>query len=131
MKIMLLAALLTSSSAFAASSLTLASYLKVQEALAADDFKTSLISHQALCTKDAKTIGSAYKDCNKSFKNIDELRTSFKVLSEVYIKNIPASDLKGSTKASCPMAAARWIQKDGSLRNPYYGKSMLECGEKI
>jgi hypothetical protein len=130
MKMIILAALLCSSSAFA-SSLTLGRYLKVQEALAADDFKTSLSTHQELCSKDAKAIGPAYKDCNKSFKNIDELRTSFKVLSEVYIKNIPLSDLKGVTKASCPMASARWIQKDGALRNPYYGKSMLECGEKI
>ena len=130
MKKIILAALLCSSSAFA-SSLTLGSYLKVQEALAADDFKTSLSSHKELCTKDAKAIGAAYKDCSKSFKNIDELRTSFKVLSEVYIKNIPASELKGATKASCPMASARWIQKEGDLRNPYYGKSMLECGEKI
>jgi hypothetical protein len=62
---------------------------------------------------------------------IDELRSSFKILSEVYIKNIPSSELKGATKASCPMASARWIQKEGNLRNPYYGKSMLECGEKI
>lgn len=130
MKLLLLAAILTSSSAFAASSLTLASYLKVQEALAADDFKTSLTSHTALCAQDGKSL-SAYKDCSKKFKNIDELRTSFKTLSEIYIKNIPASDLKGATKATCPMAAARWIQKDGDLRNPYYGKSMLECGEKI
>lgn len=126
----ILAALLCSSSAFA-SSLTLGSYLKIQEALAADDFKTSLSAHKELCTKDAMAIGSGYKDCQKSFKNIDELRSSFKALSEVYIKNIPASELKGATKASCPMASARWIQKDGNLKNPYYGKSMLECGEKI
>lgn len=130
MKKIILAAVLCSTSAFA-SSLTLSSYLKVQESLAADDFKTSLAAHKELCTKDAKAIGSAYKDCNKSFKSIDELRTSFKTLSEVYIKNIPSADLKGATKASCPMASARWIQKDGDLRNPYYGKSMLECGEKI
>lgn len=130
MKLLIVAALVCTSSAFAAS-LTLTSYLKVQEALAADDFKTSLSSHRELCQKDAKVIGAAYKDCNKSFQNIDELRTSFKSLSEVYIKNIPATDLKGATKATCPMASARWIQKDGDLRNPYYGKSMLECGEKI
>lgn len=126
----LLIATLSMSSAFA-SSLSLSRYLKVQEALAADDFKSSLVTHKELCASDAKAIGPAYKDCNKSFKNIDELRSSFKVLSEIYIKNIPGSELKGATKASCPMASARWIQKEGNLRNPYYGKSMLECGEKI
>jgi hypothetical protein len=64
----LLTAALCMSSAFA-STLSLSRYLKVQEALAADDFKSSLASHKELCTADAKTIGPAYKDCNKSFKN--------------------------------------------------------------
>jgi hypothetical protein len=31
------------------------------------------------------------------------------------------------------MADAYWLQKTGDdeLRNPYYGKSMLTCGEKV
>ena len=36
--------------------------------------------------------------------------------------------------AFCPMAyggkGAFWIQRDGPLANPYYGKAMLNCGEK-
>jgi len=35
--------------------------------------------------------------------------------------------------AFCPMAfdskGAEWIQQDGALENPYYGQSMLRCGE--
>jgi Cu(I)/Ag(I) efflux system membrane fusion protein len=35
--------------------------------------------------------------------------------------------------AFCPMAfdskGAEWIQEDGPLENPYYGKAMLRCGE--
>jgi Cu(I)/Ag(I) efflux system membrane fusion protein len=29
----------------------------------------------------------------------------------------------------CPMAEADWLQIDDKTRNPYYGSSMLECGE--
>lgn len=121
--------ILGSSHAFGAG-LTLAGYVKVQEALAADDYKSALTAHKDLCTKDAKLLG-VYKDCQKPFKNIEELRTSFKPLSEIYLAKVPAAELKGLIKANCPMASARWIQKEGALRNPYYGKSMLECGEKI
>lgn len=33
----------------------------------------------------------------------------------------------------CPMIDGYWLQKKGDavLRNPYYGKSMLRCGEKV
>jgi multidrug efflux pump subunit AcrA (membrane-fusion protein) len=29
----------------------------------------------------------------------------------------------------CPMADADWLQLDRTVRNPYYGKSMLDCGQ--
>jgi hypothetical protein len=29
----------------------------------------------------------------------------------------------------CSMAEAEWLQKDDVLSNPYYGASMLNCGE--
>lgn len=107
------------------------SYVKMQESLAADDFKTSLDTHKTICEKEIQKFKSEYKDCNKQFKDIEELRTSFKTLSEVYIKHGDKKDMKGLITASCPMANAKWIQKNGSLKNPYYGKSMLECGEKL
>ena len=126
----LIALLLLGSTHVFAAGLTPSAYVRVQEALAADDFKTALTAHKDLCTKDAKLLGT-YKDCQKPFKGVEELRTSFKALSEVYISQVPSTELKGLIKANCPMASARWIQKEGALRNPYYGKSMLECGEKI
>lgn len=30
----------------------------------------------------------------------------------------------------CPMVDKQWMQKGEAVRNPYYGKSMLACGEK-
>jgi hypothetical protein len=31
----------------------------------------------------------------------------------------------------CPMAKKGWLQRDKKVRNPYYGKSMLTCGELV
>jgi hypothetical protein len=30
----------------------------------------------------------------------------------------------------CPMVNKQWMQKGSKVSNPYYGKSMLTCGEK-
>jgi hypothetical protein len=129
MKYTLVFGLLLSSTAFSGE-LKYANYLRVQEALASDDFKTGLSEHKKLCDSDLKKV-SGYKDCGKDFKNIDELRESFKKVSEIYIKQGDKKDMKGLILASCPMASAQWIQKEGGIKNPYYGKSMLLCGEKI
>ncbi len=121
---------LLSVSAFA-HDLSYGPYLKMQEALAADDFKTSLDSHKFICDRELIHYKDDYKDCGKKFKDIAELRNSFKTLSEVYLANGDKKEVKSLTKANCSMAKAKWVQKNGELRNPYYGKSMLECGEKI
>ena len=34
----------------------------------------------------------------------------------------------GVRVAFCPMAMRPWLQRDGALRNPYYGSQMLTCG---
>lgn len=107
------------------------SYIKMQEALASDDFKLAKNIHETICKKELDHYTSDYKDCKKKFKNIEELRDSFKQLSELFIKNGDKTKMSGLTKAFCPMAKANWIQKDGDLKNPYYGKSMLDCGQKI
>jgi membrane fusion protein, copper/silver efflux system len=35
----------------------------------------------------------------------------------------------------CPMAPVlkkgRWVQKDGPLKNPFFGKAMLTCGSEL
>jgi hypothetical protein len=105
-----------------AKDLSVKTYIQVQEALAGDDFKKAQELFPKICQGES---------CQKKFKRIDDLREEFKTLSEFYIKNVNKNELKGLIVATCPMAKARWIQKDGSIANPYYGKSMLECGEKI
>lgn len=131
MKKYLVALTLVSMSAFA-QELPMSNYVKMQEALAADNFKDAQASRKVICEKELMNFkDGTYKDCKKQFKNIDELRTSFKKLSEVYMANGNKKEMQSLQKASCPMAEAKWIQKKGELANPYYGKSMLTCGEKI
>lgn len=130
MKTIIISLSLIMSTAYGAE-LSLGNYLKMQESLAADNLEGALVSHQAICSKELGSFKENYKDCTKKFKTIEELRDSFKILSEVYLKNGNLKELKGLMKATCPMAHANWVQKNGALRNPYYGKSMLECGEKI
>ena len=114
-----------------ANELGLTTYVKMQEALANDDYKAGEVLHQEICSKELSIYKKEYKDCAKKFKDIDDLRTSFKALSQVYLTHGNKTEIKGLMKASCPMANAQWIQKTGTIKNPYYGKSMLECGEKI
>lgn len=128
MKSLIFAALLTVS-AFAAEELTLKNYVKMQEALAGDNFQLALSAHKVICEHDLKSFKKNYKDCNKSFKDIESLRNSFKTLSEVFILNGNKKEMASLKKAHCPMAEASWLQKDGKIANPYYGKVMLECGE--
>jgi hypothetical protein len=116
---------------FAQDTLTLDAYLKTQEALARDDFKSALSGHTEVCSKELKEFKKQYSGCTKTYKDIGELRNSFKALSELYLKHGDPTKFKGLLKASCSMAEAKWIQREGKLQNPYYGKSMLECGEKI
>jgi hypothetical protein len=130
MKRLFFGLILFSGTAFA-QELGMNTYVKMQESLAGDNFKDALASHKVICEKELNRHKDSYKDCGKEFKSIEELRNSFKKLSEVFMTHGKKKELEGLQKASCDMAGAKWVQKKGNLRNPYYGKSMLECGDKI
>lgn len=106
-------------------------YLKMQETLSNDNFESAVNAHQQICEKELLHYTDTYKDCKKKFKDIDQLRASFKSLSTLYIEHGEKGKMKGLMIAECPMAKAKWIQKEGKIQNPYYGKSMLECGGKV
>jgi hypothetical protein len=110
--------------------LSTAPYIEMQEALAADDFNKAIAAHTKVCTRlgDDK---KEYNNCDKKFKDIEELRVSFKKLSEIYLKEGNKKEIKSLQKVHCPMYPGTWLQKPGKVANPYYGKGMLECGEKV
>ena len=80
--------------------------------------------------KPAAKIANAAKDVLKATK-ISDVREAFGKLSEALVgyldtqKRAPGPGLK---VAVCPMVNKPWIQKDGPIRNPYYGSEMLGCG---
>lgn len=130
MKIFIISLMLMTTSAFA-HDLDFGPYLQMQETLSADDLKGALDAHKIVCDKELIHYKDDYEDCDKSFKNIEDLRASFKTLSNVYFENGNKVEFKQLAKAYCPMAKAKWVQKNGKLANPYLGKSMPDCGEKI
>lgn len=106
-------------------------YLSLQNSLVKGELNKALKSWKTMCKSELGHYAKDYKydDCGKSINSVNALRESFKSLSEIYIKNgksLENSDLK---IVKCPMAKARWIQKGSSVKNPYYGKKMLTCGE--
>jgi hypothetical protein len=111
-----------------AKDLNVNNYLKLQDSLASDDFKSALSIHQEMCKGELKQYS---KNGKTSFKDITQLRSAFKELSSLFLKNAKELEMKGLMIAECPMAGAKWIQKEGKIRNPYYGESMLECGGKV
>jgi len=107
----------------------IAAYVKTQEALAADNFDVARTHLEAFArVADDATQGLA--EAALEADDIEELRTQFKPLSE----SLTALELpQGFAHAFCPMYdagnGAPWVQRDGPVRNPYYGAVMLNCGD--
>lgn len=75
-------------------------------------------------TADAKAISS-----NRDLK---KQRETFKSLSKSTYELIKVSNPgQPIYKQYCPMADADWLSKEKAVKNPYYGSSMLTCGNVI
>ncbi len=131
-------------------------YLKLQNALAADDVSEAVKSAQrvfkALSVVEMSLLGDeahsiwmqsssgiteALKSIDKA-ENIEQARKAFKTLSDEVIVVVQRFGVFGSKsvyKFNCPMAfdnkGADWLQTDEDTRNPYFGASMLKCGKVI
>jgi Cu(I)/Ag(I) efflux system membrane fusion protein len=70
-------------------------------------------------------------------ENIDAFRKpNFDLLSQAFIaaiKQSPSQSKQPLFLMNCPMvygdSGADWLQATDQLRNPYFGASMLKCGE--
>ena len=66
-------------------------------------------------------------------KNLEEARTEFFELSKpllAYVYQFYSGEQE-YFRFYCDMAKKGWVQDTKDLRNPYYGSSMLTCGELI
>lgn len=104
-------------------------YVKVSQALAADDLNGAKIAATDLASK-AKTGGNEAlaNHASKLTKSgsLENARDHFKMASSEATKL--AEGKSGYYVMTCPMAKADWVQSNPKVSNPYLGKNMPTCG---
>lgn len=129
-------------------------YLSGQVALAADDsdaaqsalgsmgqrlesISSSGLSaeHRTLWREEVSSLKTAVETA-ASAEGIEPLRTAFASISEgmlIIAREFGHNASSNLVEAYCPMAfndeGAAWLQKGSDIRNPYFGASMLACGD--
>jgi hypothetical protein len=111
-------------------------YLKIGAALASDSIEGVTASAGELATAASALGAAAFRIDTAAVEltgaaDLQDARAKFGVLSEVidaYMSNQHLTSPEGVRVAFCPMVLKPWLQKDGDLRNPYYGSQMLTCG---
>lgn len=127
-----------------------AAYLDAHEALAADDLGGFIQAAADLRTaldfvEEAGLVGepigvwrraAAQLRVEPGITDIERARTRFRGMSEAFLALHRRFGHRGSEEwqlAHCPMAfdnkGADWVQRGVEIRNPYFGASMLQCGE--
>lgn len=111
-------------------------YLEVQVALAADRSE-GVAAHAAAIEKAAGALGADGEAIVASAKrlaaatDIAAARTAFGEVSlalTAYAEKTRSGFGPDVRLAYCPMVNKPWLTKDKTIRNPYYGASMLTCG---
>ncbi|KUJ63897.1 MerP protein [Flavobacteriaceae bacterium CRH] len=75
-------------------------------------------------TADAKSISTT--------SDLKKQRETFKSLSKNTYELVKVSkSTEVVYKQYCPMADADWLSKEKAVKNPYYGSSMLTCGNVV
>lgn len=132
-------------------------YLAVGKALALDDFNTAQESlgqlQSAVATIDPESLkdSAAEKQWHeehatlvklveelKKAGNIEAMREAFRPLSNeigFLAKSFGFGEARPIYELHCPMAfggqGAVWYQEDETVRNPYYGATMLKCADRV
>lgn len=112
------------------------SYLKIQTALAGDAFGQVKANATAMATairataKDLPADIAKQADTLGQTKDIKAARAALKDLSTSMIKLLGDRKVAKGTyyEVFCPMVDASWLQVGKAIKNPYMGKSMLDCG---
>jgi membrane fusion protein, copper/silver efflux system len=128
-------------------------YIQLKDNLVNDDFESSTRSIKEFKDLFSKINMSSFKgeahdvwmrhsvDAEKALKmmieesNVDGIRKHFKILSNqmVMFANVFGPFDHPYYVQRCPMAdndqGADWLSRDKEVKNPYFGSSMLKCGE--
>lgn len=103
------------------------SILKLSKKL---NLKNVAEEHQAHFKKLPMNISAASKDLSKA-KDIKAMRKAFNDLSKPMAMWATMMKPAGINVAYCSMNPGSWLQTGKEIRNPYYGASMLKCGEIV
>ena len=113
------------------------SYLTIQAQLAADKIDDVKGPARAIAGQ-AVTMGKSGADLAKAANSLEKAsdlksaRDAFAALTGAVMAAGKAEgwkDVEGVRLAFCPMVNRSWLQKEEQIRNPYYGSTMLTCGE--
>lgn len=113
------------------------SYLEIHAALSADKID-GVKAAAAAIGKEAERMGAGGEAIGKAARSMEAAadlkaaRAALGPLSDAVIAAAAADgwkDVTGVKVGYCPMVDRHWIQKAGTVSNPYYGSEMLTCGE--
>ena len=112
-------------------------YLKIQAALS-DDTLDGVKANAGEVATAATALGAPAMKIDTaavqlaSAVEIDDAREKFGRLSEAidtYMTGLKLKAPEGVRVAYCPMVHKPWLQTASTIDNPYFGKSMLTCGD--
>jgi hypothetical protein len=114
-------------------------YLRIQQALNGDTVADIKAAAQAIAAEAAAlgAPGAAIRAAALLFEGVGGIvpaRAAFAALSDAlidYAKTTGVALGDGMKVAYCPMARKSWLQKGDTIRNPYYGKAMSDCGRFV
>jgi membrane fusion protein, copper/silver efflux system len=112
-------------------------YVKIASALANDSLDGVKANAGDLATASSALGAPAVKIDTSALQlasavEIGDAREKFGVLSEALVAYVDGLHLtlpEGVRIASCPMIHKPWLQRGSEIENPYYGSSMLTCGD--
>jgi hypothetical protein len=112
-------------------------YLRIHVSLADDRMDGVAASAKAI-SEQALKLGPQAQPVAKgaaklaAAKDLKVARTAFGELSDAMVAYAKATGAKFGPDvnvAVCPMVQKPWLQKGTKVTNPYFGKSMLTCGD--
>lgn len=113
-------------------------YLDVHSHLAADRIEDAKTAARAIPPQ-AAALGKAGEGIGKAAAALaaapdnNGVRGAFGPLSDAVIAYVQSDEGKAAAAdlrlTYCPMVKKSWLQREAQVKNPYYGSSMLTCGE--
>jgi hypothetical protein len=117
----------------AAPSHLLKHYFELKDALVNSDATTAAYKITGLVNAlsgESKISEPVLKKMTAAGKDLEKQRIAFAALSLEMYALVKKEKLNPEIiyQAYCPMKKMYWLSKESTIRNPYYGKMMLNCG---